>query len=313
MSEKGEKRGEREESLAFGKGKTPESIGSTYRLKSGYEIPVVGFGVYQTPAADCADLVNHALGAGYRHIDSARAYRNEAGCASGLVASAAKQANLKRADLFFTTKVHPRAMSYASARADVEATLASCPELEGYVDLYLLHAPYGGKLARLGAWQALVEAVKEGKVRSIGVSNYGVHHLEELEGWMRIRGERGMDGGVLSVNQVELHPWLARDDIVKWCRDRGVLLEAYSPLVRATKNDDPLLVPLAKKHNKTTAQILLRWSLQKGFVPLPKTVSKARIEENASVFDFELDGDDMAKLNTGAYAPCTWDPTVSRD
>lgn len=155
-----------------------------------------------SPAADCADLVNHALGAGYRHIDSARAYRNEAGCASGLVASAAKQANLKRADLFFTTKVHPRAMSYASARADVEATLASCPELEGYVDLYLLHAPYGGKLARLGAWQALVEAVKEGKVRSIGVSNYGVHHLEELEGWMRIRGERGMDGGVLSVNQV---------------------------------------------------------------------------------------------------------------
>ncbi|KAK8166568.1 NADP-dependent oxidoreductase domain-containing protein [Phyllosticta citrichinensis] len=290
----------------------PLAIGSTYRLKSGYDIPVMGFGVYQTPAADSEDLVHHAISVGYRHVDSARAYHNEAGCTRGVVAGPPAK-RVSRSALFFTTKVHPRAMSYASARADVEATLAGCPELEGYVDLYLLHAPYGGMQARLGAWQALVEAVGEGKVKSIGVSNYGVHHLEELEAYMQGREQRGEEGGVLSVNQVELHPWLARDDVVRWCRDRGVLLEAYSPLVRATRNDDPLLVPLSKKHNKTTAQILLRWSLQKGFVPLPKTVSKARIEENANVFDFELDADDMAKLDTGSYEPCTWDPTVSRD
>ncbi|KAL0256234.1 hypothetical protein SLS55_008626 [Diplodia seriata] len=205
-------------------------------------------------------------------------------------------------------------MSYDSAKADVEATLEETG-LE-YVDLYLIHAPYGGRDARLGAWKALVEAVEAGKVRSIGVSNYGVHHLEELEAWIQETDEKQGKGkgGVLSVNQVELHPWLARDDIVRWCRQRGVVMEAYCPLVRATKNDDPLLVSLAKKHGKSPAQVLLRWSLQKGFVILPKTVTMSRIEENASLFDFKLDAEDMKSLDMGGeYAPCAWDPTVSRD
>ncbi|KAK0664708.1 Prostaglandin F synthase [Lasiodiplodia hormozganensis] len=284
------------------------NINSKYRLKSGFDIPVLGFGVYQTPAAEATDLVKHAIGSGYRHVDSARAYRNEKASAAGLLAS-----GVPRSSLFFTSKVAPKRMSYESAKADVDATLAETGL--DYVDLYLIHAPYGGREARLGAWKALVEAVEAGKVRSIGVSNYGVHHLEELEAWIKETEEtQGMGkGGVLSVNQVELHPWLARDDIVQWCRQRGVLMEAYSPLVRATKNNDPLLVPLAKKHGKSTAQILLRWSLQKGFVTLPKTVTMSRIEENASIFDFELDAEDMGSLETGAYAPCTWDPTVSRD
>ncbi|KAG9737062.1 Aldo/keto reductase, partial [Aureobasidium melanogenum] len=168
---------------------------------------------------------------------------------------------------------------------------------------------------RLGAWKALVEAVEAGKVRSIGVSNYGVHHLEELEEWIKqIEEKEGKGkGGVLSVNQVELHPWLARDDIVEWCTKRGVIMEAYSPLVRATKIDDPLLTPLAKKHNKTTSQILLRWGLQKNFVILPKSVTLSRIEENRDIYDFELSEEDMQTLNIKAYEPCTWDPTVSHD
>lgn len=113
------------------------------------------------------------------------------------------------------------------------------------------------------------------------------------------------------MNQVELHPWLARQDIVSWCEQRGVVLEAYSPLVRSTRMDDPMLQPLAKKHNKTPAQILLRWGLQKGFVILPKSETKSRIEENAKLYDFELDAEDMKSLHTTKYESCTWDPTVS--
>lgn len=114
---------------------------------------------------------------------------------------------------------------------------------------------------------------------------------------------------MLSVNQVELHPWLARDDIVDWCEKRGVVLEAYSPLVRATRMDDPLLQPLIKKYNKKASQILLRWGLQKNFVILPKSETHSRIEENRSLYDFELSTEDMESLKTGAYEPCAWDPT----
>lgn len=113
------------------------------------------------------------------------------------------------------------------------------------------------------------------------------------------------------MNQVELHPWLARPDIVDWCTQRGIILEAYSPLVRATRGDDPLLKPLTAKYGKTSAQILLRWGLQKCFVVLPKSVTHSRIEENTNVFDFELSADDMKSLDTGEYSPCTWDPTTA--
>jgi diketogulonate reductase-like aldo/keto reductase len=203
-------------------------------------------------------------------------------------------------------------MSYNGVKTSVSETL----EKTGldYVDLYLLHAPYGGKQGRLGAWKALVEAVDEGKIRSIGVSNYGVHHLEELEAWQgEQESKKKGSGGVLSVNQIELHPWLARKDIVTWCKERGVICEAYSPLARATRLQDPLIQPIAKKYGKTPGQVLLRWSLQMGFVPLPKSVTKSRIEENADIFDFELSDEDMQKLDTGDYSPSTWDPTTSTD
>lgn len=117
--------------------------------------------------------------------------------------------------------------------------------------------------------------------------------------------------GVLSVNQVELHPWLARPDIADWCEKRGVILEAYSPLVRGTRNDDPVLKPLAAKYDKTAVQILLRWGLQKGFVILPKSVTPSRIDSNRDLYDFELSAEDMKSLDTGAYEPCAWDPTTS--
>ena len=181
-----------------------------------------------------------------------------------------------------------------------------------YIDLMLLHAPYGGPVARKGAWKALVEAQEEGKIRSLGISNYGVHHLDELEMHIKeLEEERGKGrAGVISVGQWELHPWLPRPDIVQWCEKRGVVLEAYCPIVRGLRSEDKLLKPLMAKYGKTAAQILLRWSLQKGFVPLPKSVTLSRIEENAKLYDFELTTGDMKALETSEYKPCAWDPTV---
>ena len=254
-------------------------------------------------------VVTHAMTHGYRHVDSAAIYRNEAATAAGMLAS-----GIPREQLFFTSKIPHHSMTYSKAKRIISKTLANVnpPTQEGgglgYIDLMLLHAPFGGTQGRLGAWKALVEAVNEGVVRSIGVSNYGVHHLQELWDWMEdeeaAHGKGA--GGILSVNQVELHPWLARDDIVNWCREHDVVLEAYSPLVRGTRWGEDVLQRVAKKHGKTEAQVLVRWSLQMGFVPLPKSVTPRRIEENADVFTFELDDEDMESLRMGTYETCTW-------
>ncbi len=206
----------------------------------------------------------------------------------------------------------PQKLSYDGAKEQVAQTLAQTGL--DYVDLMLLHAPYGGSEARKGAWLALVEAVEEGKVRSIGVSNYGVHHLDELETHIaELEAERGGSGkgGVLSVGQWEIHPWCAREDIVAWCTARGVAVEAYSPLVRGERWGEEALKSLAAAHGVGEAQILIRWSLQKGHVPLPKSATPARIHSNAEVYGFELSPAEVAKLQTTEYAPVCWDPTVS--
>lgn len=219
---------------------------------------------------------------------------------------------LPRSSLFFTSKIPPRNLSYQATVSQVDTTL----KITGldYIDLMLIHAPYGGPTGRKGAWKALVEAHEAGKVRSIGVSNYGVHHLDELEAYIKeLESERGPGkGGVISVGQWELHPWLARPDIVSWCRERGVVVEAYSPLTRGQRFNEPVLLPIMKRTGKTAAQVLMRWSLQMGFVPLPKSVTLKRIEENADIYDFELTEAEMKSLDTGKYEPCAWDPTVSQ-
>ncbi|KAK0704586.1 aldo-keto reductase-like protein [Lasiosphaeris hirsuta] len=281
---------------------------TTIKLPSGHEIPQLGFGVWQIPAREAKTAVQHALAAGYRHIDSAAAYRNEAGCGAAILAPPLP---LPRSAIFFTSKVPTPAVSYAGAAAQVDKTLAATGL--GYIDLMLLHAPYGGSAARKGAWRALVEAVEAGKVRSIGVSNYGVHHLNELEGHIKeLEAERGVGGGgVLSVGQWEVHPWCARRDVAEWCRARGVAVEAYSPLVRGERWGEEVLARLAGKYGKSQAQVLVRWSLQKGYIPLPKSATPERIRENADVYDFELTEDEVGELETDEYAPVCWDPNVS--
>lgn len=185
-----------------------------------------------------------------------------------------------------------------------------------YIDLYLIHSPYGGRTARLSTWDALLSAQRAGQIRSIGVSNYGTHHLAELENHIEsLNATHGPgSGGTISVGQWELHPWLPRPDIASWCRARNIVMEAYCPLVRAQRAEDPVLMEIASGHSKTWAQVLLRWSVQKGFVPLPKSVHEGRIEENADIWDFELSGEQMERLERkDAYEPCSWDPTVSHD
>ncbi|EWC47290.1 hypothetical protein DRE_03409 [Drechslerella stenobrocha 248] len=180
----------------------------------------------------------------------------------------------------------------------------------GYIDLYLIHAPSGTLAERNGAWKAMVEAQARGEVKHLGVSNYGVRHLEELYEFIGVEEAAGRNGGKVEVWQGEVHPWLGRADVRRFCEERGIVVQAYCPLVRAQRFGDPLLEGARERTGKTEAQILVRWSLQMGFVPLPKSERNERIEENADVFDFELTEEEVKTLDTGKYEPCSWDPTV---
>ncbi|KAI2469000.1 aldo-keto reductase [Annulohypoxylon bovei var. microspora] len=283
------------------------NINSTLKLNSGYEIPRLGFGVYQTPPDETEKAVLEAFNVGYRHVDSAAAYRNEAGCGNAIRAS-----KLPRSEIYFTSKIPPGGMSYAVAKAQVETSLKTSGL--DYIDLMLIHSPYGGSAARKDVWKALVEAVEEGKIRSIGVSNYGVHHLDELEKHIaELEAERGGKGkgGIISINQCEVHPWCPRNDIAEWCAKRNIAFEAYAPVIRGERFGEKSTVSLASKHGKTEAQILIRWSLQKGYVPLPKSVTPSRIKENAAIYDFELSKEDMDTLEFDEYSPVCWDPVKS--
>ncbi|KAI9821077.1 MAG: hypothetical protein M1827_003811 [Pycnora praestabilis] len=279
---------------------TKFDINSKYRMNSGYEIPVLGYGIRLLVLFYI--LSNLIL----RQLNSGTVYRNEEPSASAI-----KKSGLPRSEIFFTSKVPPKGMGYDGTKAAIQESLQKTG-LE-YIDLYLIHAPYGGKEGRDGAWKALAEAQQAGKIRSLGVSNYGVHHLDELEAYIKeLEAQNGKGkGGSIDVGQWELHPWLARPDIVEWCEKRKIVLEAYCPIVRGKRFDEPILQPLVKKYNKTPAQVLIRWSLQKGFVPLPKSVTHSRIEENSKVYDFELTAEEMKSLETGDYSPCAWDPTVA--
>lgn len=201
-------------------------------------------------------------------------------------------------------------MTYENAHILVDKALEET-KLD-YLDLVLIHSPYGGPDNRKGAWRALLESVEAGKIRSIGVSNFGVHHLDELKSYIKeLEDERGAGkGGVISVGQWELHPWLTRPDIVKWCQENEVAIQAYCPIVRGQRFGDPKIAAFAKKYGKTEAQIMLRWSLQRGYVPLIKTVSKERMVENSDLYDFELTQQEVDDMATDDYSPCAWDPTV---
>lgn len=252
---------------------------SSYKLNNGHHIPVAGFGVYQLPAGETVDLVYKALAAGYRHIDTAVAYQNEGEAAQGVSKFLKENKLVKRLDIWFTTKI--LSSDYDVTKATVQKIADEVKEYVDYVDLILIHDPKTNKEKRLGMWKALQEYVVNPKnptleVKSIGVSNYGIRHLEELLSW---------DGLVVKpvVNQLELHPWLPHIKLREYCVSKNILLEAYSPTTRGDKLDDPELVALSKKYDLKPIQILLKWSYLQGFIVLVKTQTPSRIKENLDI------------------------------
>ncbi|KAF5372007.1 hypothetical protein D9615_008082 [Tricholomella constricta] len=241
---------------------------------------------------DAHDAVTWALEAGYRHIDSAEWYENERPVGNA-IRHFCDANNVPRSDIFYTTKLKDN-NGYDHTRAAILRSLDECGL--GYIDLYLLHGPLGGPDARKDSWRACVDAQKEGLVKSIGVSTFGVRHLKEI-----------LDIAIPAVHQIDLHPFQQRREIVALCKEKGI---AWAPMVRGMKFDHPTIVALAEKHGKDAAQILLRYSVQKGYVPLPKSVSHKRIVANTHIFDFELTEEDIAALDGLEEGLVTdWDPT----
>jgi diketogulonate reductase-like aldo/keto reductase len=269
------------------------TIDSTIKLNNNIEIPRLGFGVYLAkPGKETFNAVTWALKAGYRHFDTARAYKNE-----GDVGKAIKESDIKREDVFITTKLWNQDQGYESA---LKAFDASMDDLGfDYVDLYLIHWPVEEK--RRESWRALEKIYREGRAKAIGVSNYTIKHLKEMDSYTGIKP---------AVNQVEFHTFLFQEDLLEYCKIKNVQLEAYSPLARAEKLDDPNIKDIARKYSKSAAQIMIRWALQHDLVVIPKSVHKARIIENANVFDFEITNVDMEKLNSlNEELRIAWDPT----
>ncbi|KAG5643620.1 hypothetical protein DXG03_000587 [Asterophora parasitica] len=266
------------------------TFSSTVKLSSGHELPVLGLGVYRND--DCAPACEAALKAGYRHIDTAQMYENEE-----LVGAAVKASGIPRESVFITSKVVD--VGSKTARSIQE----SLKKLDlGYIDLYLIHSAHGGKDVRLQTYKTLLEHAGPNKpLRSVGVSNYSVKHLEEIR-------EAGLPAP--AVNQIELHPFCQQLPIVEYCQRHGIVIEAYCPLVRG-EFSNPTLQGLSQEYNKDVAQILIRWSMQRGFVPLPKSSNPARVKSNAHVFDFELSDAAVAKINAldrGNGGAISWNP-----
>ena len=263
-------------------------------LPSGTVIPQVGLGVWQTPSGMRGRrAVREALRVGYRHVDTARIYGNEADVGAGVRGS-----GLPREQVFVTTKLWNEDQGYDHALRAFDASLQRLGL--DYVDLYLLHWPVPGK--RLDSWRALERLHDEKRARSIGVSNFLVPHLEELLASAR---------HAPAVNQIELTPFLQRRDTTAFCRKQGIVVEAYSPLTHGRRLDHPVLADVARRVGRTVAQVLLRWNVQHGNVVLPKSTHPSRIAENARIFDFALDERAMADLDALEEGLVTgWDPAT---
>lgn len=262
----------------------PNHLQDTVALNNGVNMPWLGLGVYLAKEGDEVErAVQAAIRHGYRSIDTAAAYRNEEGVGRA-VAQALKDNGLSREDVFITTKVWNADQGYESTLAAFEESLSRLNM--DYVDLYLIHWPVKGKYK--DTWRALEKIYQEGKARAIGVSNFQIHHLEDLLQVSEV---------VPAVNQVELHPELTQKELLQYCNDKGIRLEAWSPLGQGNLLNHEVLKGIADKHGKSAAQVILRWDLQNGVITIPKSVHEERIVQNGNVFDFELDAEDMRTID----------------
>lgn len=256
-------------------------IMQTVCLNNGVQMPLEGFGVFQVPdAAQCEQAVSDALEAGYRLIDTAAAYMNEEA-----VGNAIRTSDIPRKDLFITTKLWVQDADYESAKKAFETSLNKL-DLE-YLDLYLIHQPFHDYY---GAWRAMEELYKEGRIRAIGVSNFYPDRLVDL----CVNAEI-----IPAVNQVECHPFFQQKDALKVMKEYGVQLEAWGPFAEGKNNffKNPILAEIAAKYGKSVAQVALRWNVQRGVVVIPKSVHKERIQENFNIWDFELSDKDMETIS----------------
>lgn len=260
------------------------SLTSDLKLSNGVTIPGLGYGTYQTPPEEAYRAVTDALAVGYRHIDTAALYGNESG-----VGQAVKDSGLKREEVFITSKLWNTERGYDKAMAAFEKTLAELGT--DYLDLYLIHWPanekqFGQEAAALNldTWRAFEDLYKAGKIKAIGVSNFMPNHLEALLAQAEIKP---------MVNQIEVHPGWPQTEAIRYCQRNDILVEAWAPLGEAAALSNPVLAKIATKYDHTPAQVCLRWEIQQGILPLPKSVHKERMAENTKLFDFELTEDEM--------------------
>ncbi|MGA2012744.1 MAG: aldo/keto reductase [Solirubrobacteraceae bacterium] len=254
----------------------------TIELNDGHQIPQLGFGVFQIPPTDTAAAVTTALEVGYRHIDTAEMYRNERG-----VGEAVRDSGLDRSEVFITSKLNNGYHRPDDARRAFAETLSALGS--DYVDLFLIHWPlpslYDGDF--VSTWKTLEEFKADGRARSIGVSNFQVAHLRRLADEAEVTP---------AVNQIELHPYLVNDDVHRYGQLHGIATEAWSPIAQGGVLDDPVITAIAQRLDRTPAQVVLRWHIDRGNIIFPKSTTPSRIEENFRIFDFALDAGDLAAI-----------------
>ncbi|MDO4173756.1 MAG: aldo/keto reductase [Eubacteriales bacterium] len=263
-------------------------------ISNGTSIPCVGFGTWKTPNDEAERSVAAALRAGYRHIDTATAYGNEAGVGSAIAAS-----GLAREEIFLTSKLWNPHQGYQST---LEAFDRSLQKLQtDYLDLYLIHWPHDRKYfdnweeKNVETWRAFEKLYKDGRIKAIGVSNFRPHHIENIVQHCAI---------VPMVDQIEIHPGMAQEDMVAYCRAHDIVVEGWSPMATGRIFSVPEAQEIAGKYGKTVAQVVLRWHVQRGVIPLPKSVTPSRIVENSQIFDFTLSEEDMKAIS--ALQGCGW-------
>jgi 2,5-diketo-D-gluconate reductase A len=253
----------------------------TITLNNGVEIPQLGFGVYQVKPEETAQAVQTALEVGYRHIDTAEMYRNEAGVGEGI-----RNSGIPREEVFVTSKLNNGFHAHDDALKAFDGTLEALGS--DYVDLFLIHWPLPGiDVDYVETWKAMEEIYASGRAKSIGVSNFNAHHLRKLHGETEV---------IPAVNQIEVHPYLAQDELRAFNAQHQIATEAWSPIAQGKVLDDPAILRVAERYGKTASQVTLRWHVQRGDIVFPKSVTRSRVEENFDIFDFELSEDDLREI-----------------
>ena len=263
-------------------------MNKTYTMNNGVQIPAVGFGTYKAADGKSADVIKKAIESGYRYFDTASFYGTEP-----YLAEAIRQSGLPRKDFFIASKLWKSEMGYENAREAFQRTLENLDT--DYLDLYLIHWPLpepgyeNWKELDKETWRALEELYAEGKIRAIGLSNFLPHHMENILAGCTVRP---------AVDQIEYHPGYSQEAAVQYCKEKGILVQAWSPIGRSRVLEDPLVCELAAKYQVSPAQICLKFAVQRGIIPLPKSSSPERMKQNMDLFSFEMDQEDIWRLET---------------